>query len=36
MRLFDTGAEQPFRLRAGMLVRFVAISAAEFDAGRME
>jgi KipI family sensor histidine kinase inhibitor len=36
MRLFDTGAEQPFRLRAGMLVRFVAINTAEFDAGRME
>jgi KipI family sensor histidine kinase inhibitor len=34
LRLFDPRAEQPFRLRAGMRVRFVAISAAEFDAGR--
>ena len=34
LRLFDAGAEQPFRLRAGMRVRFVAISDAEFDAGR--
>jgi inhibitor of KinA len=36
MRLFDVGAEQPFRLRAGMRVRFVAISAVEFDAGSAE
>ncbi len=34
LRLFDAGAQQPFRLRAGMRVRFVAISDAEFDAGR--
>ena len=34
LRLFDAGAEQPFLLRAGMRVRFVAISAAEFDARR--
>ena len=34
LRLFDAGAEQPFRLRAGMRVRFVAISDAEFDAER--
>lgn len=33
MRLFDAGAEDPFRLRAGMRVRFVAIGAGEFDAG---
>lgn len=32
MRLFDAGAEQPFRLRAGTRVRFVAISAEEFAA----
>lgn len=32
LRLFDAGAEPPFLLRAGMRVRFVAISAAEFDA----
>jgi len=32
MRLFDAGAEQPFRLRAGMLVRFVAIGEEEFAA----
>jgi allophanate hydrolase subunit 1 len=34
MRLFDAGAEQPFRLRAGMLVRFVAIDEEEFAAER--
>lgn len=34
LRLFGAGAEQPFLLRAGMRVRFVAISAAEFDAWR--
>lgn len=34
LRLFDAGAEQPFRLRAGMRVRFVAISDSEFDAGQ--
>ena len=34
LRLFDAGAEQPFLLRAGMRVRFVAINAAEFDARR--
>ena len=33
MRLFDGAAEQPFRLRAGMRVRFVAIGPEEFDAG---
>lgn len=33
LRLFDAGAEQSFLLRAGMRVRFVAISQAEFDAG---
>lgn len=32
MRLFDAGAEQPFRLRAGMRVRFVAITAEAFEA----
>lgn len=32
MRLFDAGAEQPFRLRAGMLVRFVAIGEKAFAA----
>ena len=31
MRLFDTGEAQPFRLRAGMRVRFVAIGPDEFD-----
>lgn len=36
LTLFDAGAEQPFRLRAGMRVRFVAISDAEFDAGQPE
>ncbi len=36
MRLFDTGAAQPFRLRAGMRVRFVAISAEEFGTWRPE
>ena len=30
--LFDAGAEQPFKLRAGMRVRFVAIDEGEFDA----
>lgn len=34
LRLFDADAEQPFRFRPGMRVRFVAISEAEFDAGR--
>jgi KipI family sensor histidine kinase inhibitor len=34
LRLFAADAEQPFRLRPGMRVRFVAISEAEFDAGR--
>jgi len=34
LRLFDTEAEPPFLLHAGMRVRFVAISAAEFDARR--
>ena len=34
LELFDAGREQPFVLRAGMRVRFVAISDAEFDAGR--
>ena len=33
-RVTVDGAEQPFRLRAGMRVRFVAISDAEFEAGR--
>jgi len=32
MRLFDADAEQPFRLRAGVLVRFVAIGEDEFAA----
>lgn len=36
MRLFDTSAAQPFRLRAGMRVRFVAIGPEEFDAWRAE
>ena len=36
LRLFDAGAEQPFRLRAGMRVRFVAIGADEFAAGYAE
>ena len=31
MRLFDTSSAQPFRLRAGMRVRFVAIDADKFD-----
>lgn len=35
-RLFDAGAEQPFRLRAGTRVRFVAISAGEFGTWRPE
>ncbi len=34
LQLFDAGAEPPFLLRAGMRVRFVAISAAEYDARR--
>jgi inhibitor of KinA len=34
MRIFDPGADQPFRLRAGMHVRFVAISAEEFRAAK--
>lgn len=34
LELFNAGREQPFALRAGMRVRFVAISDAEFDAGR--
>ena len=36
MQLFDPGAEHPFRLRAGTRVRFVAISADDFDAGGVE
>ncbi len=36
MRLFDAAAEPPFRLSAGMRVRFVAVSAAEFAAGHAE
>jgi KipI family sensor histidine kinase inhibitor len=36
MRLFDAGAEQPFLLRAGMRVRFVAVGTEEFGAGRGE
>ena len=32
MPLFDSGAAQPFRLRPGMRVRFVAIGPEEFDA----
>jgi KipI family sensor histidine kinase inhibitor len=36
MRLFDTGEAQPFRLRAGMRVRFVAIGPEEFDAWRAQ
>ncbi len=36
MRLFDAAAAQPFRLRAGMQVRFVAVSEAEFAAERAE
>ena len=32
LMLFDAAAEQPFKLRAGMRVRFVAIDAGEFDA----
>jgi KipI family sensor histidine kinase inhibitor len=31
--LFDAGAAQPFKLRAGMRVRFIAIDASEFNAG---
>ena len=31
-KLFDVSAEEPFRLRAGMRVRFVPISHEEFDA----
>jgi KipI family sensor histidine kinase inhibitor len=34
MRLFDAAAEQPFRLHAGMRVRFVAIGEEEFAAER--
>ncbi len=34
LELFNAGREPPFLLRAGMRVRFVAISEAEFDAGR--
>jgi len=34
LELFDAGREQPFLLRAGMRVRFVAIGDEEFDAGR--
>ena len=34
LELFDAGREQPFLLRAGMRVRFVAIGDKEFDAGR--
>ena len=34
LKLFDAGAAEPFALRAGMRVRFVAISAAEFEAGQ--
>jgi len=36
LRLFAAEAEQPFRLRAGMRVRFVAIGAEEFAAGQAE
>ena len=32
LMLFDAGAEQPFKLRAGMRVRFVAIDEGEFNA----
>ena len=32
LRLFDAGAEQPFRLRAGMRVRFFAVGAEAFAA----
>lgn len=32
LTLFDAGAEQPFKLRAGMRVRFAAIDASEFAA----
>ena len=32
LMLFDAGADQPFKLRAGMRVRFAAIDAGEFDA----
>lgn len=31
-KLFDAAADDPFALRAGMRIRFVAISADEFDA----
>ena len=31
MQLFDTGSAEPFRLRAGMRVRFVEIGPDEFD-----
>jgi KipI family sensor histidine kinase inhibitor len=34
LELFDAGREQPFLLRAGMRVRFVAIGDEESDAGR--
>ena len=36
LRLFDAGAAQPFRLRAGMRVRFVAIDAEAFAAEHAE
>jgi inhibitor of KinA len=36
LRLFDAGAARPFRLRAGMRVRFVAIGAEEFAAEHAE
>ena len=36
MTLFDAAAEQAFRLRAGMRVRFVAMSTEEFDAAWAE
>lgn len=32
LMLFDAGAKQPFKLRAGMEVRFVAIDERKFDA----
>jgi len=34
LELFDAGRKQPFLLRAGMRVRFVAIGDEEFNAGR--
>jgi KipI family sensor histidine kinase inhibitor len=34
LRLFDASSERPFRLHAGMRVRFVAIPDAEFEAGQ--